>query len=83
MPLDTLEDKIRASGKPFIDLTFPPTDRSVFDLVPGMERPFDVFIHWRRPSEFMKADLANGLTEPSLFYENVEPTDLKQGVLAN
>lgn len=35
----------------FIDLEFEPIESSVYDN--GIDSPFDVIVHWRRPIEFM------------------------------
>ena len=84
MKVEDVEDKLREWSKNFIDLEFPPNDSSVFDLsASSKDRPFDVYVHWRRPVDFMKADIQLGLIEPSVFYESIEPNDLKKGVLAN
>jgi len=65
----------------FIDLEFEPSDSSVFDY--NIDSPFDVIVHWRRPHEFLKADFAEGLLEPNVFYETIEPNDVKPGVLGD
>lgn len=65
----------------FVDIDFPPTDDSVFD--PSMEPPFDTLIHWRRPENFMKVDYNQGLLEANVFYESIEPNDIRQGALGS
>ena len=42
-----------------------------------MDSPFDTLIHWRRPEEFMRIDHAQGLLEPNVFYESIEPNDIR------
>jgi calpain-15 len=44
---------------------------------------YDVVVHWRRPSEFMRADYSEGLLDPNVFYETIEPNDVKPGVLGD
>lgn len=53
----------------------------MYDL--NIDSPFDVIIHWRRPTEFLKADYSEGLMDPAVFYETIEPNDIKPGVLGN
>lgn len=82
MPMEQLENKLReVKVSSYIDLEFEPVDSSVFDN--NIDSPFDVIIHWRRPSEFMKADFSEGLLEPNVFYESIEPNDIKTGVLGD
>lgn len=45
--------------------------------------PFKYEIHWRRANEFMRVDPAKGLRAPEVFYEDIEPNDIKQGSLGN
>jgi calpain-15 len=42
-----------------------------------------VLVHWRRPRDFMKVDMNEGLLEPSIFYDTIEPNDIKPGILGN
>jgi hypothetical protein len=53
---------IKKTGTNFIDVDFPPVDRSVFD--PSKGQPFDRMVHWRRPREFMIPDPSKGLLDP-------------------
>lgn len=46
----------------FLDLEFEPADVSVFDNT--IDSPFNIVVHWRKPSDFMRADFAEGLLEP-------------------
>lgn len=64
-----------------MDLEFEPTDSSVYDL--SIDSPFDVIVHWRRPHEFMKSDYSEGILDPAVFYETIEPNDVRPGVLGN
>ena len=72
---EALEAQLRTANINFVDIDFPPTDESVYDS--GMEPPFDTMIHWRRPEEFMKVDFNQGLLEPNVFYETIEPNDIR------
>ena len=65
----------------FLDLEFEPADWSVFD--PQIDSPLDVVLHWRRPSDFLLPDFSQGLLDPQLFYETIEPNDVKPGVLGD
>ena len=65
----------------FIDLEFEPVDNSVFDS--NIDPPFDVVVHWRRTDEFLTSDFGEGLLEPNVFYETIEPNDVKPGVLGD
>lgn len=82
MQLETAEQRLNETKmNSYIDLEFEPTDQSVFDY--SIDSPFDVIIHWRRPHEFLKADFQEGLLEPNVFYETIEPNDIKPGVLGD
>jgi len=50
---------------------------------PRLERPFDVIVHWRRPHEFLKAEFSQGLQEPNVFYDTVEPNDIRPGIMGD
>ena len=56
IPLPALKTKLMngKSDKKFIDLSFLPRRASIYD--PALENPFDIIVHWRRPSEFMITD---------------------------
>jgi len=43
----------------------------------------DTVVHWRRPKEFMEVNPEQGLREPAVFYESIEPIDVKPGTLGN
>jgi calpain-15 len=45
--------------------------------------PFGDAIHWRRADDFLVADKSKGIPEASVFYEDIEPNDIKQGTLGN
>ena len=83
IPLPTLKAKLLngKSDKKFIDLSFLPRRASVYD--PSLENPFDIVVHWRRPTEFMITDYRLDLHQPAVFYNSVEPVDIKPGVLGD
>lgn len=41
------------------------------------EYPFNDAIHWRRADDFLVPDKAKGLPEAKVFYEDIEPNDIK------
>ncbi len=53
---------IRTTGNNYIDINFPPIDRSIQD--PSKGQAFDRVVHWRRPRDFMLPDPSKGLFEP-------------------
>jgi calpain-15 len=55
----------------------------VFSAEEEEKYPFKYPIHWRRAEEFMKADASKGLRPAEVFYEDIEPNDIKQGSLGN
>ena len=65
----------------FIDIDYPPVDSSLYD--PHLDSPFDTLVHWRRPDDFMKVDINQGLLEPNVFYQSIEPNDIRQGALSD
>ena len=71
----------KTTDKKFIDLSFLPRKASVYD--PTIENPFDIVVHWRRPQEFMITDYKLDLHQPAVFYKDVEPVDIKPGVLGD
>lgn len=79
---EQLEQRLKQSNlSHFVDIDFRPLENSIYDQT--IESPFDCIIHWRRPNEFMKADYSAGLLEPNVFYESIEPNDIKQGALGD
>jgi hypothetical protein len=73
--------QIRTNGNNFIDTSFAPVERSIFDAAKG--QPFDRLVHWRRPREFMLPDPAKGLFEPQVFEKEIAPNDILQGNLGD
>ncbi|OMJ86345.1 hypothetical protein SteCoe_12132 [Stentor coeruleus] len=65
----------------FIDTEFPPLDSSIFKEL--NKDPFDQLLHWRRPHEFLRIDYAEGLKDPCIFSEDIQPTDIHQGQLGD
>ena len=82
---EALEEKLWDLNTNFQDIDFPPTDESVYEGPMGspMESPFDTLIHWWRPDEFMKVDYNQGLLEPNVFYQTLEPNDIRMGALGD
>lgn len=55
MPLDHCDYRLKDLNAPsFLDLEFEPSDLSIFDKT--FDAHFDVFVHWRRPHDFLHAD---------------------------
>lgn len=81
MSTEALENQVKQMGMKFIDIDFLPIESSIYN--PSGGTPFDVIIHWRRPEEFMAVDYNQGLLEPSIFYDSVEPNDIREGSLGN
>jgi calpain-15 len=79
--IEDLDNFLRKSKLNFVDIDFPPMDKSVYD--PAMEPPFDSLIHWRRPKNFMEKDESLGLYDPNVFYDSIEPNDIRQGALGD
>ncbi|OMJ87011.1 hypothetical protein SteCoe_11338 [Stentor coeruleus] len=65
----------------FIDTEFPPLDSSIFKEL--NKDPFDQLLHWRRPHEFLRVDYAEGLKDPCVFSEDIQPTNIHQGQLGD
>ena len=83
IPLPALKSKLM-NGKnenKFMDLNFLPRKASVYDT--SIDNPFDIVVHWRRPSEFMITDYKLDLHQPAVFYNTVEPVDIKPGILGD
>jgi calpain-15 len=72
---------VKSMNTKFLDIEFVPTDSSVYQQ--SIESPFDVIVHWRRPEDYVWVDYAQGLLEPSIFYESIEPNDIREGALGN
>lgn len=83
IPLPALQARLMngKNDKQFIDLSFLPRRASVYD--PSVDNPFDIVIHWRRPNEFMITDYKLDLHQPAVFYNTVEPVDVKPGILGD
>ena len=56
-----------------------PRRASIYDL--SLENPFDVVMHWQRPTEFMITNDRLDLHQPAVFNNPVEPVDIRPGVL--
>lgn len=82
MSVEQIEEKLKDLNQEcFIDLEFEPTENSVYDQ--GVDSPFDVVVHWRRPQQFMPINYQEGLLEPNIFYDTIEPNDIRSGILGD
>jgi calpain-15 len=81
MTLQQIADALRNKIEKFWDLEFPPNFRSVYDI--SIDSPLDVYVHWRRPNEFLNPNYDLGLLQPVVFQDSVEPSDIKPGILGN
>ena len=80
-PLVEIENILFNQKIDFIDIEFPPLDASIYKEL--NKEPFDQLLHWRRPSEFLRVDYAEGLKDPSVFGDDIQPTDIHQGQLGD
>ena len=80
MSTESLENQVKNTDSKFLDIEFIPVDASVHNQD---ENPFDVIVHWRRPEDFVWVDYQQGLLEPSIFYESIEPNDIREGALGD
>jgi calpain-15 len=91
MGLEKIEEQCLKLGSKFVDCTFPPSKKSLFDSDNGREfmsgdgeadddcnGKYAGTIVWRRPTEFAK----EGETY-TIFEGKVEPDDIKQGMLGD
>lgn len=82
MTIDQCYKKLKDLNAPnFIDLEFPPIERSVYDKF--VDHDFDIVVHWRRPLDFLHVDFSQGLLEPAVFFETIEPNDVRPGILGD
>jgi calpain-15 len=49
----------------------------LYSLEEEKEYPFEDVIHWRRAKDFMLPNPELNLREASIFYEDIEPNDIK------
>lgn len=82
MSIADINKFLSANGINFVDFEFTPADASLFSPMVDTSN-FDTVIHWRRPEEFMVVDESRGLRKPTVFYDTIDPSDLKQGVLGD
>ena len=88
MSLQEVELILRKNKVKFLDIDFPPTDKSVFGYIyiyiycRNIESPFDTLIEWRRAEDFMKQEIGDQ-KEICIFNTNIEVSDLKEGALGN
>lgn len=82
MSLSAVQQSLIANNINFVDSEFIPADESIFsDYVDTTN--FDSLVHWRRPSEFMEIDYSLDLREPQIFYDSIDPSDIRQGSLGD
>lgn len=84
MTIQQISDIISGKIEKFYDLEFTPNWRSIYDG--GMHNPLDVYVHWRRPEDFIGDGLnreGENKNVAKIFKETCEPTDIKPGVLGN
>lgn len=65
MSTKQISEIIQKKSVKFLDLEFPPTDHSIFDT--HIDSPFDIFVHWRRPEEFLKPNYELGTLKCVVF----------------
>lgn len=82
MSIADINKNLSANNINFVDWEFMPVDTSLFSTMVDTSN-FDTVIHWRRPEEFMITDESRGLRKPTVFYDTIDPSDLKQGVLGD
>lgn len=79
MSLAQIQQILISSSINFIDSEFLPTDDSVFsDNVDTSN--FETLVHWRRPKDFMEVDYSQDLRDPAVFYDSIDPSDIRQGI---
>ena len=76
-----LETTISNHKIEFVDIEFPPLDSSIYKEI--NKESFSQLLHWRRPSEFLRIDYAEGLKDPVIFSDDIQPTDIHQGQLGD
>lgn len=81
--ISDIENRCKTHAKSFIDVSFPPTDTSLFATLDHPDgaptESTSASIVWRRPCEFMSQNTSN----LKLFDGGIEPADIKQGLLGN
>lgn len=80
-PIVEIENLLHTQKIEFVDTEFPPLDGSIFKEL--NKDPFDQMLHWRRPSEYLRVDYAEGLKDPIIFGDDIQPTDIRQGQLGD
>ena len=84
LPLDEIRLILRDSGLPnFIDIEFPPVESSIYNTRDGLKPFAKERIVWKRPKDFMLVDEDQGLLPPQVFQKQIEPNDIKQGILGD
>ena len=82
MSLSNIQQQLIQHNINFVDPEFVPNDESIYsDYVDTTN--FDSLVHWRRPKDFMEVDYDADLKEPAVFYDAIDPTDIRQGCLGD
>ena len=82
MSVAEINKLLTSKGVCFVDGEFPPAESSLYSTMVDTSN-FDTVIHWRRPEEFAVVDESRGLRKPTVFYDTIDPSDIKQGVLGD
>ena len=82
MSIADINKFLLANSITLVDSEFAPRDASLFSPMVDTSN-FDTVIHWRRPEEFMELDADPTKKRPTVFYDTVDPSDVKQGVLGD
>jgi hypothetical protein len=82
LPTSELEIHLKKHDLRFLDVDFPPVDRSLYGT---QESPFDTLIQWRRPHEFLGLDTLpeHGPGALCIYNPVIEVNDIKEGVLGD
>nr|XP_019952908.1 PREDICTED: calpain-1 catalytic subunit-like [Paralichthys olivaceus] len=75
-----LKDHYLCSGKPFVDNTFPPNNRSL-GCLPNSGNEQHNKVEWLRPAELLKRQ--NNSNEPTFFTQEASRFDFGQGYVSN
>eukprot|EP00357_Protocruzia_adherens_P011223 CAMPEP_0115030694 /NCGR_PEP_ID=MMETSP0216-20121206/37993_1 /TAXON_ID=223996 /ORGANISM="Protocruzia adherens, Strain Boccale" /LENGTH=823 /DNA_ID=CAMNT_0002408007 /DNA_START=44 /DNA_END=2515 /DNA_ORIENTATION=+ len=81
MPVDEISKLVTDASTSYVDVDFYPRDESIYSAS-AEQSPMDTLVHWRRPVEFFEGD-DNGNKNIDVFFETIEPNDIKQGALGD
>lgn len=82
MSMSEVNKLLQANAITLADVEFLPNDLSLYSTNVDISN-FDTVIQWRRPEDFMVIDEQRGLRKPTVFYDTIDPSDIKQGVLGD